>query len=145
MRWLDFTGRNVPSSKNSKQWTGTRLIKSELCQEYERWSAPLFLMHKRAWKRNLKLHEYPVTVEFYFMRDSHRRFDYINITQLVADLMVKFGYIEDDDADHFNPVFTGYEVTGKDKSGFRMRIKDEGKQKETQIQEQGCDRKEGMS
>lgn len=122
--WFEFTGKNVPSSKNSKQWTGNKLIKSPLCQEYELWAGPYFLMHKKAWKQVMKGIEYPVKVEFFFNRDSNRRFDYINITQLVADLMVKFGYIEDDDAKHFIPIFTGYDVVSPKESGFKMRIVD---------------------
>lgn len=119
-QWLYFTGRNVPSSKNNKKWTGKILIKNKLSLDYEKWSAPLFLQNKRKWKQQMT--EYPVNVEFYFYRDSKRRFDYINCLQIIADLMQFHGYIEDDDADHFIPIFSGYEVTDKEHSGFRMRI-----------------------
>lgn len=121
-RYLVFTGRNVPSSKNMKQWTGKMLIKNKLSQDYEKWIGPLMILNRPAWKKQLEKAQYPIKVSFYFYRDSKRRFDYINVTQIIADLMQKYNYIEDDDASHFIPVFEGYEVTAKSKSGFIMRI-----------------------
>lgn len=80
------------------------------------------ILNRPAWKKQLEKAQYPIKVSFYFYRDSKRRFDYINVTQIIADLMQKYNYIEDDDASHFIPVFEGYEVTAKSKSGFIMRI-----------------------
>lgn len=54
--------------------------------------------------------EHPYRVGVFFVRDSKRRFDYINIFQVVADLMVMNGLIEDDSADFLIPVFLGYKV-----------------------------------
>lgn len=68
-------------------------------------------------------HENPLKIGFYFIRDSKRRFDYINVCQKVADMMVDAGWIEDDDADHFNPVFLGYEVN-KHEPGVRISLLD---------------------
>ena len=55
----------------------------------------------------------PYSVGMYFIRDSKRRFDYNNISQIVTDLMAKHDWIEDDNADCIIPVFLGYEVDKK--------------------------------
>lgn len=120
--WLCFIGLNVPSSKNSKMWTGKILIKNRLSREYEDFLLPLLLKEKRRWQYLRKGLDDPLEIEFYFFRDSKRRFDYINALQIVADLMQKAGWLDDDDADHFLPIFTGYEVTDKKNSGFKLRI-----------------------
>jgi len=44
-----------------------------------------------------------------FYRDSHRRFDYVNLIQSVQDFLVKAKIIKDDCADLFIPVVCGYE------------------------------------
>ena len=89
-KWIEFIGKNVPSSKNSKMLTGKRIIKSKLCQAYEKWSEPLFEQNKEEWQRQLEEHkERPIFVGFYFFRDSRRKWDFTNIVQLPADLMQK--------------------------------------------------------
>lgn len=44
-----------------------------------------------------------------FYRDSHRRFDYVNVIQSVQDFLVKAKIIKDDCADLFVPIVAGYE------------------------------------
>jgi len=46
----------------------------------------------------------PVIVKFHFVRDSKRKFDIINAMQIICDLLVAHGYIEDDNADYLIPV-----------------------------------------
>ena len=89
-----FISGNVPSSKNSKQWTGKEMIKGK---------------------------EKPYKVGFYFIRDSKRKFDYINAAQLPLDLMQDYDWIEDDDSSNIIPVFLGYEVD-KRNAGVRIEI-----------------------
>ena len=121
--WLEFTGLNVPSSKNSKTWTGKILIKSKLCQRYIKWAEPLFKANKPLWESQMdKVEQLPVKVEFYFYRDSKRHWDFINILQIIADIMQAEGYLENDDTTHFVPYYAGEEVVKKDKAGFKMRI-----------------------
>ena len=122
-KYIEFIGRNVPSSKNNRILTGKRVIKNKLCQEYTKWAEPIFQENFKEWRKQFEKSQYPLNVEFYFYRDSKRHFDYCNILQIIADLMQDYQYIADDDADHFNPIFTGYEVVKKDKAGFKMRIK----------------------
>ena len=121
--WIEFIGKNVPSSKNGKRWTGKILIKSKLCQEYIKWSEPIFKANKALWDAQMnKVEQFPIKVEFYFYRDSKRHWDFINIVQIIADIMQAEEYLEDDDTLHFIPVYAGEEVTKKNKSGFKMRI-----------------------
>jgi hypothetical protein len=46
----------------------------------------------------------PVIVKFFFVRDSKRMFDFHNAVQIIADLLIAHGYIEDDNMDYFIPV-----------------------------------------
>ena len=55
----------------------------------------------------------PYKVGLFFVRDSKRRFDYINACQIVADMMVDEGWIDDDDSSNFVPIFLGYSVDKK--------------------------------
>jgi hypothetical protein len=50
----------------------------------------------------------PLAVHFQFVRATKHQFDYINPAQTVQDLMVKFGWIDDDNADEVVPVFEPY-------------------------------------
>lgn len=102
---------NVPSSKNSKQWTGRFLIPSKTTTRYVRATKMEYMINQTKFKQMFT--KYPYSVGLYFIRNSKRHFDYINACQIVADLMVKYGWIEDDDADHFVPVFLGYHVDKK--------------------------------
>lgn len=121
--WIEFLGKNVPSSKNSKMLTRKRIIKSKLCQDYEKWSEPLFEQNKEEWQRQLQEHqERPIFVGFYFFRDSRRKWDFTNIVQLPADLMQKHNYLENDDTTTFIPVYMGEELSKKENSGFKMKI-----------------------
>lgn len=121
--WIEFTGLNVPSSKNSKIWTGKILIKSKLCQRYIKWAEPLFKANKPLWESQMqKVEQLPIKVEYYFYRDSKRHWDLINILQIIADIMQAEGYLENDDTAHFIPYYAGEEVVKKDKAGFKMRI-----------------------
>ena len=65
----------------------------------------------------------PYKVGLFFVRDSKRRFDYINACQIVADLMVDEGWIEDDDSTNFVPVFLGFSVDKKNPGVFIVPLK----------------------
>lgn len=126
-----FIKGNTPSSKNSKRIititnkkTGkktTRLINSEVTEKYIKNSKADWILNKNNFKKMLKGKEKPYKIELYFIRDSKRRFDYINSAQIVFDLMQTYGYIEDDDSTNIIPVFSGFEVD-KTKSGVMIRV-----------------------
>lgn len=104
-----FIPGNVPSSKNSKQWTGRFLVMSKTMKRYVKETADFWTLHAADFKRKTENLPKPLHVHFKFVRDSRRRFDYINPAQTVQDLMVEHGWIADDNADEIIPVFDGYE------------------------------------
>jgi len=104
-----FIPGEVPSSKNSKQWTGKFLVSSKLTQNYTANTAYDYLAHKRSFFEATNYLSKPLKVGFLFVRGSRRRFDYINPLQTVQDLMVKHGWLEDDNADILLPVLLPYE------------------------------------
>lgn len=107
---------NVPSSKNSKIITrDKRIINSATVRKYikeygKQWEDEDLIQN---FKSIVVSKEKPYKLHFYFIRDSKRKFDYINAAQLPCDLMTKYGWIDDDNCDEIVPVFDGYEVDKK--------------------------------
>jgi hypothetical protein len=117
-----FIEGNVPSSKNSKRIvrnpaTGVPfLIDSENAAKYKKVNSIYYLAHKAGFNAFMKDTDQPIRLIMYFVRDSKRRFDYHNASQIITDVMVKLGMLPDDDADTVIPVYAGYEVN-PDKAG----------------------------
>lgn len=121
-----FIQGNTPSSKNSKQFVTlkngkTMLLNSKTVQKYIKESKGDWILNKNNFKKMIKDKEKPYKIELYFIRDSKRRFDYINASQIVFDLMQEYGYIEDDDSTNIIPVFSGFEVD-KARAGVEIRV-----------------------
>lgn len=121
-----FIAGNTPSSKNSKQFVTlksgkTLLINSKTVQKYLKESKADWLINKNEFLKMLKGKEKPYKVELFFIRDSRRRFDYINAAQIIFDLMQEYDYIEDDDSTNVIPIFKGFEVD-KAKAGVEIRV-----------------------
>ena len=126
-----FIAGNTPSSKNSKRIititnkkTGkktTRLINSEVTEKYIKNSKTDWVLNKRNFLKMLVGKEKPYRVELYFIRDTRKRFDYINAAQIVFDLMQEYRYIEDDDSQNIIPVFRGFEVD-KARAGVEISV-----------------------
>lgn len=116
-----FIPGNVPSSKNSKQWTGKMLISSKTVRNYIKEHEKEWALYKNDFLKLVKNKPKPYKVTFYFIRDTKRKFDYINACQLPCDLMVKLGWIDDDNCDEIIPVFKGYEVN-KNNPGVRIEV-----------------------
>lgn len=112
---------NVPSSKNSKQWTGRMLINSKTVRNYLKVYEYQFIEYREEFIKLIKNKDKPLNVCFYFIRDSKRRFDYVNVCQLPLDLMVKHKWIDDDNAQEIIPIFKGYEVD-KSKAGVIISV-----------------------
>lgn len=120
---IELIGQNVPSKKNSKIVTKSkRVISSKLVQYYERWATPLLKQQLYIWQQMVESKSLPLKVIFYFYRDSKRKWDFVNIVQVIADLMQKEGYLVDDDTKNFIPLYAGEEVTDKKQSGVIIRI-----------------------
>jgi hypothetical protein len=116
----------LKSLKNSKQIfknrkTGKSFITSSSAYKE---SLPHFiaqcLQNKAAFNKMLQNKEKPYKISFKFYRESHGRFDYINIVQQILDCMVSVGLLEDDDAKNVIPSFEPYE---KDDIHPRTEIK----------------------
>lgn len=125
-KWF-ITG-NVPSLKNSKVATSKGVFHSATVRKYlqkkgiAEYSASkktvkdyktrdnIFRKEIEGLKEELLQHTKPYKIKFYFIRDSRRKFDYINAVQLPLDLLTAHGIIDDDNCDEVIPVFLGYEV-----------------------------------
>ena len=113
------------SSKNSKQIVynpATKrpvVVKSKVAKADEKALCYKLMAVKRDFLRELEGKAKPYQIEFKIYRQTHRRFDYINIIQNLCDCMVMSGLIEDDNADILIPIFKPYEV---DKSRPRVEI-----------------------
>lgn len=105
---------NVPSSKNSKQWTGRALVDSKVTKRYRSQTGILYKTNKTKFLKMIEGLEPSYYVGFKFIRDSKRKFDLHNAIQIVADMMTEYGWIEDDNADIFVPVFLPYEYKKND-------------------------------
>ena len=101
MEDLIFIKGNFPSFKNSKQYVGNgRMIMSETVQKYLK-------SYEHQWKtipHQFANENYPMLVGFHFVRGTKHKFDFHNMVQGCADLMVKYGWIKDDNMDCFIPV-----------------------------------------
>lgn len=120
-----FISGNVPSSKNSKQFvtlkTGNKiLINSKIVRDYVKNHCDEWWKNTSKFKEMIKGKEKPYKIGFYFIRDSKRKFDYINAAQLPLDLMQDYDWI-DDDVNNVIPVFLGYEVD-ENNAGVRIEI-----------------------
>ncbi len=116
-----FIAGNMPSSKNSKQWTGKFLVNSKTTQKYIKDSKQDYLNSKQKFLDQCKGKSLPLSVEFHFVRGSKHKFDYVNPCQTILDLMVKYEWIEDDNADVIIPVYKPY-TYNKDNPGVFIKV-----------------------
>lgn len=95
-----FIKGNFPSFKNSKQYVGKgRMLMSKTVQKYLK-------AYEHQWKiipLEFANENYPMVVGLHFVRGTKHKFDFHNMVQGVADLMVKHGWIKDDSMDYFLP------------------------------------------
>jgi hypothetical protein len=112
-----FIPGNVPSSKNSKRVVKhggrTLVISSKQTMAYIKATEFLWVVSGKSFKRLVKDMKKPLVVEFEFVRGSQHKFDYINPAQTVQDLMVKYGWLDDDNCDEIIPVFLPYSYDKK--------------------------------
>jgi len=117
-----FIFGNVPSSKNSKIWTGKHLIWSKTATKYVKATEDAWKVNKNIFLRQCSFAGSPLVVSFKFIRGSRHQFDYINPLQTVLDLMVRYEWITDDNADVILPVFEPYEYD-KGNPGVYITVK----------------------
>ena len=80
-----------------------------------------YIANKVAFQRLLKGKQKPYRIVFGFTRKTRRKFDYINAAQIVQDMMVKAGWVDDDDCANVKPYFMDHEVD-KEKPGVLISI-----------------------
>ncbi len=114
-----FIAGNVPSSKNSKIWTGKYFVNSKTVSKYIKNTKDQWLVNKFKFQNMIKDKDIPYKISLKFIRNSKRRFDYINPCQTVHDLMVKYEYLEDDNCNIIIPIFEEY---GYDKNNAGVYI-----------------------
>ena len=111
------------SSKNSKRIVkfGNRiaLISSKQNLESVKPIEQQLILNRKKWFEMINGYKKPLKISFKIYRKTHRKFDYLNIIQGLQDLMVKCGWLIDDNADEIIPVFEPYEV---DKINPRVEI-----------------------
>lgn len=118
-----FIPTNVPSSKNSRRWTGKYFIGSKQTMRYYKETKGYWLEHKKDFLKMIKDldSKKPYKIAFKFVRKSRHKFDYLNPAQTVQDQMVKYGWISDDNAEEMIPIFLEYEYN-KDKPGVYISV-----------------------
>lgn len=116
-----FIPGNVPSSKNSRQWTGKFFIASKTTQKYRKDSEQHWIAARDSFLESVKDLPKPYHIAFEFIRGSKHKFDYINPLQTVQDEMVKYGWIEDDNADILLPMVLPYKYD-KEKPGVIIHV-----------------------
>jgi len=116
----------VPSSKNSKQWTGKILISNKPTLQYEKHNIWYYIQAKNLFKKYTQQLPKPLHIGFHFIRETKHKFDFINALQIVQDMMVKTEWIEDDNmhclipyAIHLNSEHFSYD---KNKPGVIIKV-----------------------
>jgi hypothetical protein len=104
-----FIPGEVPSKKNSKRiiYRNNKplIIDSHFTTYYEKHTAIFYNLMKKNWLKMVNGKELPYSVKFTFGRRTLQRFDYLNIGQVVQDMMVSAGWLEDDNSNFIVPSF----------------------------------------
>lgn len=116
-----FIPGNVPSSKNSRQWTGKYFVASKSVQQWRRDTKPYWIKFKDEFLEELEGLEQPYYISFEFIRKTKHKFDYLNPAQTIQDEMVAYDWLEDDHCDIMVPVFEKYSYD-KEKPGVIISI-----------------------
>ena len=100
---LFFIPGSVPSSKNSKVWTGRFLVVSKATKKYIKATEAHWKGKAVLFKKKLAKKQKPYKIGFHFVRGSKHQYDFVNPVQTVQDLMVTYGWLEDDNVDIMLP------------------------------------------
>jgi Holliday junction resolvase RusA-like endonuclease len=106
-----FIPQNVPSSKNNRVWTGRYFIESKRVKEYRKQVKEYFINNREQFIQALNGKEKPYIIGFHFIRNNKHKWDYINMLQIVQDLMVEYKWIDDDNTNEMFPL--PYKIKGK--------------------------------
>jgi len=115
-----FIKGNIPSLKNSKVMTKKGIFRSKTVNKYlQKIGVADYSVSKKTVRDyktrpnlfrkalkgfpKLKESDYPIALGFHFVRDSKREADFINMVQVLQDLMVAHGFIFDDSMKYLEP------------------------------------------
>ncbi len=84
-----FIPGNVPSSKNSRRWTGKFFIASKTTMKYRKDTDSIYKKHAASFAQEFSKYETPVYVAFTFIRGSRHKFDHINPLEKSFDISRK--------------------------------------------------------
>ena len=101
-----FIHGNVASSKNGRMFNiaRKRSFDSKSTQKFKKESKDDWKDKKEQFLNMLKDKEKPYKIGFHFVRDSRRKYDWVNPVQTMQDLMVHNGWIEDDNITEMFPI-----------------------------------------
>lgn len=102
------------SSKNSKRIVrfGNRpaLIPSKAYLGSIKPIEQQLVLNRYKWQKEIENASKPLKIGFFLYRKTKRAFDWLNIGQGISDLMVKCGWLQDDNVNEYIPVFCGWKV-----------------------------------
>lgn len=101
-----FIPENVASSKNGRTFNIKlkRSLDSKSTQKYKRNSLQYYQDLQPKFQEMIKDIPKPLFIGFHFVRDSRRKYDHPNPVQTCLDIMVKHGWLEDDNTKEMYPV-----------------------------------------
>lgn len=112
-------------SKCKKQQELKRPIiaSSKRVREYKEEKTRLYQDNKYIWNVLTAGMQPPFIVGLYYIRDSKRKFDYGNASEIIQDCMTDAKYWEDDNADIMKPEHLGYSVDTQAPGVFIIPLK----------------------
>jgi len=132
--WFIKSKSSVPSKKNSRQNLRSGIsIPSKKHAEYVNETEMRYEMFGIEFRRAVTFYglQYPLNIEFTFIRATKHSFDYCNACQTCEDIMkdkydkkgtlVRKGWIPDDSADYIKPSFGDYQYD-KDNAGVKIKL-----------------------
>ena len=99
-----FIEGNVPSSKNSKQWTGKFLVSSASVARWKKETKPFWEENKETFLKMVSDKSKPYLIGFHFVRKTRAKYDFVNPVQTIQDEMKNHGWIIDDNITEMVPI-----------------------------------------
>lgn len=98
------------------------LINSKLSMDYKTKTKTHWQLGWVAFKNAVIGKPKPYAIELTFIRDSRRRFDFINASQIIFDLMQEYNWIDDDDSTNIVPHFNKQVTIDKLNAGVIIKV-----------------------
>ena len=111
-----MTKRGIFHSKTVSKYLQKLGVKKYSAKGYESYKTRPNLFEQVVWsmRNDLKDRNRPHLIGFFFVRGTKHKFDFINACQIICDLLVAHGVIEDDNMDYLIP----YPLPAEQLTGF---------------------------